>query len=122
MASSSSSSSKRGSGFARVPSLLLQKLALLLLLTSSTVRSQCPWPREVTELNGSCLCAFNVENELSIQCTAVNFTLLMTVLHQRAGTVPLDLLYVNNTRISVLNDRTFDGLTIENIQVRMNRI
>ncbi|XP_042869225.1 uncharacterized protein LOC122251378 [Penaeus japonicus] len=116
MASSSSSSSKRGDCFARVPSLLLQKLALLLLLTSSTVRSQCPWPREVTELNGSCLCAFNVENELSIQCTAVNFTLLMTVLHQRAGTVPLDLLYVNNTRISVLNDRTFDGLTIENIQ------
>ncbi|XP_063593877.1 uncharacterized protein LOC134770874 [Penaeus indicus] len=40
----------------------------------------------------------------------------MTVLHQRAGTVPLDLLYVNNTRISVLNDRTFDGLSIENIQ------
>lgn len=115
-ASTTTSSSGRRAGLVRLPNLFLQKLILLLLLTSSTVRSQCPWPREVTELNGSCLCAFNVENELSIQCTAVNFTLLMTVLHQRAGTVPLDLLYVNNTRISVLNDRTFDGLSIENIQ------
>ncbi|XP_069992817.1 uncharacterized protein haf isoform X1 [Penaeus vannamei] len=115
-ASATTSSSSRRTGLVRLPNLFLQKLILLLLLTSSTVRSQCPWPREVTELNGSCLCAFNVENELSIQCTAVNFTLLMTVLHQRAGTVPLDLLYVNNTRISVLNDRTFDGLSIENIQ------
>ncbi|XP_071537881.1 uncharacterized protein haf isoform X5 [Panulirus ornatus] len=87
-----------------------------LLLASTIVRSHCPWPREVTELSGSCLCAFNPQNELSIQCSAVNFTLLMTVLHQRATSVPLDLLYVNNTRISVLNDRTFDGLTIENIQ------
>ena len=41
----------------------------------------------------------------------------MTVLHQRAASVPLDLLYVNGTRISALNDRTFDGLSVENIQV-----
>ncbi|XP_042222485.1 leucine-rich repeat-containing protein let-4-like, partial [Homarus americanus] len=94
---------------------LLQAL-IYLLLSTSFVRSQCPWPREVTDLNGSCLCAFNLQNELSIQCSAVNFTLLMTVLHQRASSVPLDLLYVNNTRVSVLNDRTFDGLIIENIQ------
>ncbi|XP_076028865.1 leucine-rich repeat and fibronectin type-III domain-containing protein hattifattener isoform X2 [Oratosquilla oratoria] len=78
--------------------------------------AQCPWPREVPELNGSCLCAFNLQNELSIQCTSVNFTLLMTVLHQRAGNVPLDLLYVNSSKVGVLNDRIFDGLIIENIQ------
>ncbi|XP_064116162.1 leucine-rich repeat and fibronectin type-III domain-containing protein 3-like isoform X1 [Macrobrachium nipponense] len=89
---------------------------VFVLLGTTVVRAQCPWPREVTDLNASCLCAYNIQNELSIQCTSVNFTLLMTVLHQRANSVPLDLLYVNNTRISVLNDRTFDGLKVENIQ------
>ncbi|XP_069178132.1 leucine-rich repeat-containing protein let-4 isoform X1 [Procambarus clarkii] len=107
---------RRTRGYRRPDVSLLQVLLYLLLLTSSFARSQCPWPREVTDLNGSCLCAFNLQNELSIQCTAVNFTLLMTVLHQRSSSVPLDLLYVNNTRVSVLNDRTFDGLVIENIQ------
>ncbi|XP_050725892.1 leucine-rich repeat and fibronectin type III domain-containing protein 1-like protein [Eriocheir sinensis] len=91
-------------------------LIYLLLGTTCVARAQCPWPREVVELNGSCLCAYNLQNELSIQCTSVNFTLLMTVLHQRAASVPLDLLYVNGTRISALNDRTFDGLSVENIQ------
>ncbi|XP_068244417.1 uncharacterized protein haf isoform X2 [Palaemon carinicauda] len=89
---------------------------VFILLGTTVVRAQCPWPREVTDLNASCLCAYNMQNELSIQCTSVNFTLLMTVLHQRANSVPLDLLYVNNTRINVLNDRTFDGLKVENIQ------
>ncbi|XP_045137102.1 uncharacterized protein LOC123519677 [Portunus trituberculatus] len=89
---------------------------IYLLLGTTIARAQCPWPREVVELNGSCLCAYNLRNELSIQCTSVNFTLLMTVLHQRAASVPLDLLYVNGTRISALNDRTFDGLSVENIQ------
>lgn len=93
-------------------------LVYLLLGITCVARAQCPWPREVVELNGSCLCAYNLQNELSIQCTSVNFTLLMTVLHQRAASVPLDLLYVNGTRISAINDRTFDGLSVENIQVR----
>ncbi|KAG7170646.1 Leucine-rich repeats and immunoglobulin-like domains protein 3-like 2, partial [Homarus americanus] len=90
---------------------------ICLLLSFSFVRSQCPWPKEVTELNGTCVCAFNVRNDLSIQCTTVNFTLLMTMLHQRASSISLDLLYLNNTRISVLPDDTFDGLTIENLQL-----
>ena len=43
----------------------------------------------------------------------------MTSIHKLARTMPMDLLYVNATDIGVLNDYIFEGLYIENIQVRV---
>ncbi|XP_069939027.1 uncharacterized protein [Cherax quadricarinatus] len=86
------------------------------LLNTIFVSSQCPWPEDTSKLDSSCVCAFNLQNELSIQCRAVNFALLMMVLQQDSS-LPLKLLHVKNTTISVLTDNIFYGLTIENLQL-----
>lgn len=36
--------------------------------------AQCPWNREITELTNSCLCAYNLLQELSVQCDQVSFS------------------------------------------------
>ena len=61
-------------------------LPLLLLLLSSSwslsAVAQCPWGRDpqLVELQSSCLCAINLNQQLSIQCNLVNFTHLTTAL------------------------------------------
>lgn len=45
-------------------------LAQLLLLISSTL-GQCPWQRDVPDLQNTCLCAYNLGHEISIQCDQV---------------------------------------------------
>lgn len=34
--------------------------------------SQCPWHRQVPDLQTSCLCAYNLGQELSVQCDQVS--------------------------------------------------
>lgn len=48
--------------------------ALLVVLTARTtvVMAQCPWQREVPDLQNSCLCAYNLGQELSVQCDQVS--------------------------------------------------
>lgn len=41
-----------------------------LLFIHSTV-AQCPWQREVPNLQTTCLCAYNLGQELSVQCDQV---------------------------------------------------
>jgi hypothetical protein len=38
------------------------------------VSSQCPWQQEIQELQTSCLCAYNLGQELSVQCDQVSLT------------------------------------------------
>lgn len=87
-------------------------------LLATYTAAQCPWQRSVPELTNMCVCVSDETNKLSVQCTDANFPLLMTTVHKMARTRPIDLLYVNNSDIGVLNSRIFDGLQIENIQVR----
>ncbi len=42
-----------------------------LFLINSTL-AQCPWQRDVPDLQTSCLCAYNLGNELSVQCDQVS--------------------------------------------------
>lgn len=53
--------------------LLLPTLQLLLLVASSVgVSAQCPWQRDVPDLQTSCICAYNLGRELSVQCDQVS--------------------------------------------------
>lgn len=100
----------------------MKKRQIFLLLATgfallSCVRTQCPWHRETNELQSSCLCSYNLGHELSVQCDMVDWTKLLTVLNLYASTIPLDLLYVNNSTIIELKDSIFAQLEIHNIQL-----
>ena len=49
----------------------------------------------------------NSIQELSVQCTLVNFSLLTAALRDYARDSPIDLVYVNNTAILHLEDSVF---------------
>lgn len=50
----------------------LQLLLLLLVASSVGVSAQCPWQRDVPDLQTSCICAYNLGRELSVQCDQVS--------------------------------------------------
>lgn len=52
-------------------SQLVVTVMLLAVLQSTTV-AQCPWQKEVPDLQTSCLCAYNLAQELSVQCDQVS--------------------------------------------------
>ncbi|KAF2366624.1 Leucine-rich repeat [Trinorchestia longiramus] len=93
-----------------------------LCIVVGTVSAQCPWRRSVPELTNMCVCVTDEQQKLSIQCTDANFPLLMTTIHKMVRSRQMDLLYVNDTDIGVLNSRIFDGLHIQNIQFSYCRI
>uniref|UniRef100_A0A182R3A7 LRRCT domain-containing protein n=1 Tax=Anopheles funestus TaxID=62324 RepID=A0A182R3A7_ANOFN len=101
-------------------------VALLMVLTArTTVVAQCPWQREVPDLQNSCLCAYNLGQELSVQCDQVDFPLLVEALDKYARATPLDLLYVNNSTIEQLEGSLFVNLKLHNVQLsscKMRRI
>lgn len=45
----------------------------LFALLGGVADAQCPWHRDVPELQTSCLCAYNLGQELSVQCDQVSF-------------------------------------------------
>lgn len=92
------------------------------IILISTVSSQCPWQRDIIELQSSCLCSYNLGHELSVQCDMVDWTKLITTLNLYATTIPLDLLYVNNSTIVELKDSIFAKLEIHNVQLSGCRI
>lgn len=100
--------------------------SLVYILTAGVllynVQAQCPWHREIVELQSSCLCSYNLGHELSVQCDMVEWTKLLTTLNSYASTIPLDLLYVNNSTIIELKDSIFSKLEIHNVQLSGCRI
>lgn len=99
----------------------MKRRAILGVLTVSVLLSgtwaQCPWQREVTELQSSCLCSYNLGHELSVQCDIVDWPKLLLALNHHATSAPVDLLYVNNSTIVSLEDGIFANLQIHNIQL-----
>ncbi|KAJ8964478.1 hypothetical protein NQ314_004765 [Rhamnusium bicolor] len=87
--------------------------AALFALTSA----QCPWQREVPELQSACLCSYNLGHELSVQCDMVDWSKLLTALNKYATSTPLDLLYVNNSTVGDLKDNILANLKVQNIQL-----
>ncbi|GLV38849.1 hattifattener [Carabus blaptoides fortunei] len=92
-------------------------LMCLLAVSVEHVSGQCPWHREVPDLQSSCLCAYNLGHELSVQCDMVDFAKLLSALDRFARNTPLDLLYVNNSTVGGLRDSIFANLKIHNIQL-----
>lgn len=97
------------------------RLCVLVAVFATTSRlatsAQCPWHRENPDLQSSCLCAYNLGHELSVQCDMVEFPKLLTALDRYARNTPLDLLYINNSTVNNLKDSIFSNLKIHNIQI-----
>ncbi|KAL0273697.1 UNVERIFIED_CONTAM: hypothetical protein PYX00_006318 [Menopon gallinae] len=88
----------------------------------NVVTSQCPWHRELVELQSSCICAYNLGQELSVQCDQVDFPKLLTALEDYASRITIDLLYVNNSTVTDLRNGSFEKLTMHNVQLSGCRI
>lgn len=52
---------------------LVLSVCLVGLLFGRQAHGQCPWHQEVPDLQASCLCAYNLGQELSVQCDQVSF-------------------------------------------------
>ncbi|CAG9853852.1 unnamed protein product [Phyllotreta striolata] len=89
-------------------------IAVVLIALSA---AQCPWQREVPELQSACLCSYNLGHELSVQCDIVDFQVLLNALNKYARATPLDLLYVNNSTINALTENSFANLKIQSMQL-----
>lgn len=96
----------------KIPVTLLALAALL-----NITKAQCPWQREIHELQSSCLCSYNLGHELSVQCDIVEWPKLLRALQKYANQNPIDLLYVNNSTIGSLKDSIFSNLVIHSIQL-----
>lgn len=93
-------------------------LTLCCLLASLRVTlAQCPWQQDLPDFQSSCLCAYNLRRELSVQCDMVDFTKLLHTLDHYCKNIPLDLLYINNSTVLALKDSIFKNLEIHNIQL-----
>ena len=97
---------------------------VLVLVHLTSIFAQCPWGRDpaLVELQSSCLCALNTQQQLSIQCSLVNFPMLASALGEYARDVPIDLVYVNNSAVAELPDNLFRGLKISNLQMNNAKI
>ncbi|XP_046465313.1 uncharacterized protein haf [Neodiprion pinetum] len=79
--------------------------------------SPCPWGDNVAELQGSCICDYNLAKELSVQCDVVDYEKLVGALHEYASNIVIELLYVNDSSIGVLKNGSLSTLNINNIQL-----
>ena len=96
---------------------LLYPIYLMGLLIVRQTLAQCPWHQDVPALQVSCLCAYNLGQELSVQCDQVDFPTLVAALNKYTTTTPLDLLYVNNSTIKRLGSSIFRNLQLHNVQL-----
>lgn len=56
----------------RGPGLICATLvAFLISLLLQPALAQCPWQRDIPDLQTACLCAYNLGHEISIQCDQV---------------------------------------------------
>lgn len=49
---------------------ILSILISLIFLVNATF-AQCPWQKDIPDLQTACLCAYNLGHELSVQCDQV---------------------------------------------------
>lgn len=95
-----------------------QILSVLVTAALFTITgAQCPWQREIPDLQSACLCSYNLGHELSVQCDMVDWSKLLNALHKYATSTPLDLLYVNNSTIITLKNNILLNLQVQNIQL-----
>jgi hypothetical protein len=45
---------------------------IIIFIQIEFTNAQCPWHRDVPDLQTSCLCAYNLGQELSVQCDQVS--------------------------------------------------
>ncbi|CAG0879191.1 unnamed protein product [Cyprideis torosa] len=79
--------------------------------------AQCPWPRNFTDLNSNCMCAYTPQQELSIQCSVIRFKGLVQAVQTYIGRLPIHVLYVSNSTVGVLENGMFRNTRIQNIQL-----
>ncbi|CAG9566629.1 unnamed protein product [Danaus chrysippus] len=89
---------------------------VLIVTIVQGTRGQCPW-MENPDLQATCVCAFNLARQLSVQCDQVDFPMLLSALNSSAGKISIDLLYINNATISSLTSDMFRNLAIYNLQI-----
>lgn len=97
-------------------------LVWLWMVSVVAAQSQCPWGRELSELQSACICAYNLGQELSVQCDMVDYSLLLKALDKHARSVALDLLYINNSTVKALEADAFSNLRLHNLQLSGCRI
>lgn len=113
---------------------------LVALLCLGRTRAQCPWQRDVPDLQTACLCAYNLGHEISVQCDQVSqppasnnsdplhtihhsslfqadFPTLLSALNTFTKAKPIDLLYVNNSTVDRLEADVFLHLRLHNVQL-----
>ncbi|XP_037707923.1 leucine-rich repeat and fibronectin type-III domain-containing protein 2 isoform X3 [Drosophila subpulchrella] len=102
-----------------IPAATTPLLLLLPLILGRVglAHAQCPWQRDVPDLQTSCICAYNLGRELSVQCDQVDFLQLLDAMNSHARLKPVDLLYVNNSTITELPEAIFSNLSLHNVQL-----
>src|SRR5207249_2794659 len=103
------------------PIILIFKFSFLFSIFAS-VRTQCPFPSNMTDLHAKCLCAYTVGKQLSVQCTQVSTTRVFETLKETGKYIPIDLLYINNSSLAVVEADSFNGLQITTLQLSGCRI
>ncbi|XP_058979954.1 leucine-rich repeat and fibronectin type-III domain-containing protein 3 isoform X2 [Musca domestica] len=121
-------SKRRNIMLPKMPSKSFKTICLLLfvaLLSSSLVTpvtAQCPWHRDLPDLQTSCICSYNLGRELSVQCDQVHFPTLLEALNKYVKQKPIDLLYINNSTVGDLTDDIFANLSLHNVQLSSCKI
>ncbi|XP_045767462.1 leucine-rich repeat and immunoglobulin-like domain-containing nogo receptor-interacting protein 1 [Maniola jurtina] len=89
---------------------------ILTVIIVHCARGQCPW-NDSLDLQTTCICAFNLVRQLSVQCDQVDFLVLLAALNSSARKISIDLLYINNSTIPTLTNEMFENLAIHNLQI-----
>lgn len=51
----------------------------MIVYSINPINGQCPWQKEVPDLQNSCLCAYNLAQELSVQCDQVSNQIFLSI-------------------------------------------
>ncbi|CAK1544185.1 unnamed protein product [Leptosia nina] len=91
-------------------------ITVLSVTLAEHAQGQCPW-KESPILQETCICAYNLARQLSVQCDQVDFPALLFALNSNARKITIDLLYINNSTVTDLTDDLFINLAIHNLQI-----
>ncbi|CAG2158575.1 unnamed protein product [Oppiella nova] len=88
------------------------------------VCGQCPWSRsaDLLDLHSDCICGYNNVQRLTIQCSPVNFTQLMTAIHLSVQKMPIDMLYINNSTLTTIPGGVFKNLDVLNLHISNSKL
>lgn len=102
----------------------LSLLFFVIFINHKYVIGQCPWSRspDLLDLHSDCICGYNNVQRLSIQCSPVNFTHLMTAIHLSVQKMPIDLLYINNSSMTTIPSGVFKNLDVLNLHISNSKL